>query len=370
MTSSLVSVLGIDVPILQSGMGGVAGPELAAAVANAGGLGTLAALRLTPDQIRRSVGKIRAATDRPFAMNLWLHAELLHPAEPEEVGSDILGEIDSVLNEVRTELGLERRTTRAPANGVHPNDAIEVMLELRVPVFCAAIGLASAELVDRCHSAGTVVVNMVATVDDASQAVANGVDVVVAQGSEAGGHRSYGSKRQRIDASGTGSMALIPAVVDAIGEQVPVVAAGGIVDGRGLAAAMMLGAQGVLLGTRFVATKESTASELWKRQLVEASGPPKLTDAFTGQWAKTLPATFADRYAEANAPTLPGLMQSVAAADIFAAAKAAEDPDHQPLYAGDAVPLIADLPGAGDAVASIVAEAEQALGRPLLTEAG
>jgi nitronate monooxygenase len=362
---SLTDSLGITVPILQSGMGGVAGPELVAAVANAGGLGTLAALRLTTDQIRRRLDRIRTATDRPFAMNLWLHDELLYPEPVESISTDTLGQVDAVLNEARAALGLERRTTKLAPDGAHPDEAIEVMLAAKVPVFCAAIGLASVEIVERCHSAGTMVVNMVATVEDAQTAVANGVDVIVAQGAEAGGHRSYGSKRDRRDAAGTGTMALVPAVVDAVGNQVPVVAAGGIVDGRGLAAAMMLGAQGVLLGTRFVATQESEANDLWKRQLIAATGPPKLTDAFTGQWAKTLPAAFADRYAEAQAPTLPSLRQSAAAADIFAAARNAEDPDHQPLYAGDAAHLIADLPAAADAIGSIIAEAEQALGRRL-----
>ena len=198
---------------------------------------------------------------------------------------------------------------------------------------------------------------MVTTVEDARYLAAQGVDFIVAQGGEAGGHRSTWRKRDR-DESQIGTIALVPAVVDALaGTGSAVVAAGGIADGRGLVAALALGAQGVLLGTRFVATRESAAAQFWKAALVEEAGRgTTLTDVFTGYWARTLRNPMTDDY---RGPVLPSLLQSRAAADLYAAG----DETAFPMHAGQSVELIRDLPGAADVVARIATEAAATLTR-------
>lgn len=353
----LNDVLGISAPIMQSGMGGVAGSDLAAAVCNAGGLGVLASLRLEPDQVRVAIQEIRQKTDRPFGVNIWLHDDVRTPPDPQAIPDDVVRGSQAVLNEFRPRFDLPPSLERPDAGADLVNAALEVMIEQRVPVFCAAIGVPEGELVERFHSVGTSVVSMVATIEDAQDAVANGCDVVVAQGSESGGHRSYGDKRSLAGATGSSTLTLVPETIDAVGQQVPVVAAGGIVDGRGLAAMLALGADGALLGTRFVATKESLAADVWKRRLTEGDRATTLTDGFTGQWARVLTSEFTTAWSESQAQALPGLLQAAAGKDLFGAAKKTGDDQLQPLYAGAGVAAMHDVPGAGEVVDRIMAEA-------------
>lgn len=198
------------------------------------------------------------------------------------------------------------------------------------------------------------------TVDDARAAAAAGADVIVAQGGEAGGHRSIDGKPASPDATAVGVMALLPQVVDAV--RVPVVAAGGIADGRGLVAALALGASGVLLGTRFVATRESMAPELYKKRLLESdSGDTTLTDTLSGLWARALTNRFTREYTEARAPILPPLIQRSAASDVFIASLKQGDPDYYPMMAGQSVGLVRDVPGAGEVVTTVIREAQAVL---------
>jgi nitronate monooxygenase len=357
--------LGIEVPIVQSGMGGVAGAELAAAVCEAGGLGILAALMVPPDQLRQQIGDLRSRTGRPFGVNIWLHEELLPPRQPGELEAGLVERVQGALDGIREDRHLPPVSAApAPTPDLIP-DALEVMLDERIPVFSAGVGLPSAELVERFHRIGSTVMAMVTDIDDALAARERGVDVVVAQGSEAGGHRSVGTKLPRERAAGTGTVVLVPAVRDALGAEAPLVAAGGIADGRGVAAAMVLGADGVLLGTRFVATAESTAPDVWKHEVLAHQRPTVLTDAFSGQWGRSLRNRFVDRYEATGTGTLPSLLQVGAASDIFAAARQAGDPEMMPLWAGDSARLIGDLPPAAEVVRQLVDEAERALGRPL-----
>jgi nitronate monooxygenase len=143
-----------------------------------------------------------------------------------------------------------------------------------------------------------------------------------------------------------------------------VLAAGGVADGRGLVAALALGAQGALLGTRFVATRESMATEMWKKRLLESDGSATtLSDAFTGLWARVLRNRFSEDYAASGAPVLPALMQQLAAQDVYAAATAQGDAEHVALYAGQSAGLVHDLPGAAEVVEQIVREARRVLER-------
>ena len=204
---------------------------------------------------------------------------------------------------------------------------------------------------------------MATTVADGLVLAAEGVDIIVAQGSEAGGHRSTWVKRPP-HTSSVGTIALVPALVDALGQADPgpagpaaVVAAGGIADGRGLVAALALGAQAVLLGTRFVATRESKAAAFWKQRLVDGHGEQTvLTDSLTGYYTRAFNNAFIERY---DGPVLPSLLQAKLAADVYRAG----DPEYFPMHGGQSVELIHDLPGAAEVVERICAEAEAVLAR-------
>jgi nitronate monooxygenase/enoyl-[acyl-carrier protein] reductase II len=205
----LCDLLGIDHPIMQAAIWPATAPELVAAVSSAGGLGSLGAVFTSSDELDRQVARVRELTDRPFAVN----------------------HVVPLLDEATF-----ART-----------------LELRPAVISLALGDPD-DLVARAHEAGAKVIHQVHTVAQARQAAARGVDAIIAQGSEAGGQGL---------AHGPSTMVLVPQVVDAVAP-IPVLAAGGIADGRGLAAAIALGAQGVNVGTRFLASAESSAPDAWK----------------------------------------------------------------------------------------------------------
>ncbi len=358
--TALCDLLGIEYPVIQSGMGSVAGPDLAAEVSRAGGLGIVAGLGVPPDELRRRIAEVRRLTDRPFGVNLWLHTELRPPVDPATIPADTVIAVQSQLNRFRERLGLPATLARPQGVPDLIGAAFQVILEERVPVWSIALGTPEPAMVRACHDRGIKVMAMVATVEDARAVAAAGVDVIVAQGSEAGGHRSTGVKPASPEAASVGALALVPQVVDAV--PVPVVAAGGIADGRGLVAALALGASGVLLGTRFVATRESLAPEFWKKSLLEReSDATTVTDAFSGLPARSLRNAFADEYRRSGAPVFPALVQRQAAQDIYAAAQARRDGEYFPMWSGQSVGLIHDLPGAGEVVEAVVREARAVL---------
>jgi len=351
---SLRNLLGLRHPIVQSGMGRIAGPELAAEVSRAGALGILAGLNVPPDALRTQIRRLRTlAGDAPFGVNLWLHPELRPSVDPARVPRADIGAANAALNEARRALNLPASDAAPPARPDFIDAAIDVVIDERVPVWSVGLGLPDADTIERCHRAGVRVMVMVTNVADARASAGAGVDLIVAQGAEAGGHRST----WRADApADVGTMALVPEIVDAV--ETPVLAAGGIADGRGLVAALALGAAGVLLGTRFVATRESQAPESWKRAILRSSSDAtKVTRAFTGFPARVLRNRFVDSYESTGAPVLPGLLQASLEEEIWAAAKQRDDDRYFPLYAGQSVGVIDDLPGAADVVQRLVDEA-------------
>jgi len=358
--TALCDLIGIDHPIVQSGMGGVAGPDLVAEVSGAGGLGVLAGLNVPPDDLRRMIRRVRELTARPFGVNLWLHTALRPPVDVATIAEATVRAVQGTLNGFRERLGLAPTVGRPPAAPDLIDAAFRVILEERVPVWSIGLGDPGPAMVRECRSRGIKVMAMVATVEDARTLAASGVDIVVAQGSEAGGHRSTWVKRASAEAASVGTMALVPQIVDAV--RVPVVAAGGIADGRGLVAALALGASGILLGTRFVATRESAAAEFWKKSLLERdSDATTVTDAFTGLYARALQNTFSRDYTASGAPVLPPLVQRSAANDVYLAALKRADGEYYPMWSGQSVGLIHDLPGAAEVVAAIMREARAVL---------
>lgn len=359
--TALCDLLGIQYPVLQAPMQTIASPGLVAAVSEAGGLGILGGIGLTPDELRRQILEIRSLTKRPFGVNLILHAALRSPVDPASISDETVRGVQAVLNRFRGRLGLPSRTgppPQLPADGL--TAVFRVIVEERVPLFSTGLGLPTADMVTTCHQAGIKVMSMVAVVADALEAEKLGVDVIVAQGAEAGGHRSMGVKPQTPESAAIGTMVIVPQIAKAV--RVPTVAAGGISDGRGLAAAVMLGAAGVLMGTRFIATAEATAPSFHKQALVAAdSDQTTVSDAFTGHYARFLRNDYIESYRTSGAPVFPAVLQQLASRDIVEAALEQQVAALYPMYAGQGVGMIDTIPRAAEIVRSVIAEAREAL---------
>jgi nitronate monooxygenase len=356
----LCDLLGLDYPILQSGMGGIAGPDLAATVSNAGGLGILAGFLLTADQLREAIRAIRRQTDKPFGVNLLLPPEVRPPMQSTDLSEQIVQTVQTTLNPFRSHLGLPPKSERPAQLPDLIPESFQVILEEHVPVFSVGLGNPGAEMVEACHRHGMKVIAMVTTVEDARAVEATGLDAVVAQGAEAGGHRSHFIKPAAGEIGTIGTVALVPEVVDAV--RIPVIAAGGIADGRGLVGDLALGASGILMGTRFVATRESMAPEPHKKALLERSAnATTLTDVLSGRFARALRNAFTDAYAHTGAPVLPFPWQYVNAGDIYREATVQGNADYLPLWGGQSMGVIHDLPGAAEVIESTIREARALL---------
>jgi nitronate monooxygenase len=341
-------------------MSGVAGPELVAEVSNAGGLGVLTGALTPPAELREKIRRIRKLTERPFGVNLLLHVDLRPPKDPALIPDEFVAKIQAQLNRFRERLGIAKSASRPGAIPDLANAAFEVVLEERVPVWSIGLGNPTPEMVRRCRERGIKVIAMAATVDDAKSVAVSGVDAIVAQGGEAGGHRSTWVKRESRERANIGGMALIPQIVDAV--RAPVIAAGGITDGRGIAAALALGASGALIGTRFIATRESGAPDFYKQALLKAdSDATTVTDKFTGMYARVLRNDFTEEYESSGAPTFPPFFQFLAMGDIVRATTEKGSGEYFPMYAGQGVGSLRDLPRAADVVQSLVREAREVI---------
>ena len=345
-------MLGTEYPIIQSGMSGVAGPELAAEVCNAGGLGVLAGLLVGPDALRAAIDEIRSRTDRPFGVNLLLLPEIWDPQPADQLDTDLIARVHAVADRIRHDVGLEPLTEPPPTIPQLVDAALDVIVEERVPVFSAGLGDPGPDVTSRLHDAGIRTVVMVTNADDARRVAASGADVVVAQGAEAGGHRSHLEAPTDPDLDELGTFALLQEVVGAV--DVPVVAAGGVVDGRGLVAALALGASGVLMGSRFLVSRESSAPEAHKKRLLEASGDETIVTAgLSGRQARAVRNRMTDAWAGVPDP-LPFPAQYIINTGVYDIGDARHDADLLPLWGGQGVGRLDDLPWAADVVAATV----------------
>jgi NAD(P)H-dependent flavin oxidoreductase YrpB (nitropropane dioxygenase family) len=306
LQTPICDLLGIQLPIFQAGMSSYTTPELVAAVSNAGGVGIIGGFR-EPDDLREEIRKVRELTTRPFGVN------------------HVLSQMDA--------------------------GAIDMTIELRVPILSLAWGRAG-DIVGRAHEAGMKVIHQVNTPEEAGRAASDGADVIVAQGAEGGGH---------VGAMST--LPLVPQVVDVV-NGVPVLAAGGIADGRGLAAVLMLGAQGALIGTRFLATPEARGRGHSKDVILNALGSQTVASKFfddvlgvrwPGALVRSIRNPLLDRWAQrqqdwtlAADQIRPSLEAALAAGDF--------------VIAGESAGVIHDIVPAGELVARIAREAEALLG--------
>jgi nitronate monooxygenase len=362
LRTALCDLLGIQYPILQAGMAGAVGPELVAAVSNAGALGILPGLNVPPERLREQIQQVRRLTDKPFGVNLWLHPDMWPPADASRRPPPPARRGRAPRWGGPPRLGLTPSTAAPTSSPDIVGAAFDVIVDERAPVFTAAVGEPTADMVSRCHGRGMKVIAMVTTARQARAVEGVGVDAIVAQGTEAGGHRSMRVKPERGAAEGIGTLVLVPQVVDAV--SVPVIAAGGIADGRGLAAVLALGAQGAQIGTRFVVTREGTAADFRKKAVLEAeSEQTALTDVVTGLWSRYLRNAYIDEYEKTGAPVLPVHIQTRFAQDIFDYAAKQEDPAWLPLATGQSAGLVHDLPAAAEVIERIVREAHAVLER-------
>ena len=316
LRTRLTDILEVDHPVMLAGMGGVSYHQLVAAVSEAGGFGTFGASTMNVERMVTEMEAAKTLTSKPW-------------------GVDLL--------------------TAAPGS---LEDQVRTLIDHGARVFVAGLGVPT-EVVDLCHNHNVLVVSMCGKVRHAIAAVEAGCDIVVAQGTEAGGHTGQ-----------IATMALVPQVVDAVGERVPVVAAGGIVDGRGLAAALALGADGVWVGTRFIATPEAQAVTGYKETLLRlAEDGTTVSRGYTGKTCRVVANDYTRYWEEHPGELQPFPMQFLRSMEDGVNHLGLDDgaPDIDPsrefFPAGQGVGAITSLVPAGELVEQFVAEAEAILGR-------
>lgn len=342
--TALAGLLGVEHPIVLGPFGGVSSVALAAAVSDAGGLGSYGLYGYDAARIADTAAQLRAATDRPFALNLWLPTG-------DEVTPDAvdLEQARAAVAPFFAELGLEEPAL--PDAFLPPfEEQAAAVLDARPAVLSLVFGVPPRALVDEAHARGIVVVGAATTVEEAVALEAGGVDAVVATGMEAGGHRVAFLRPP--EESLVGTFALVPQVVDAVG--IPVIAAGGIADRRGVAAAFALGARGVQVGTAFLATRESAAPPSHRAALPgTAANGTVLTRAMSGRVARGIPNR-AMRTIEESGAIAPFPAQNWLTGRFRAVAAQRDRADLLSLWAGQAAALARDA-HAADVFAELAA---------------
>jgi nitronate monooxygenase len=323
----LTAKLGIDYPIIQGPLGGFASQRLTAAVSNFGGLGSLGALNLAPAAIQEVIAEIRSLTAKPFAINLWVSREDEGVRTSDE---NAFNRSLATLGGHFADLGVARPTYK-PYSAMRFEEQARAVLDARAPVFSFIYGIPPKEILEECRAKNIVTLGTATTAEEAIALENAGVDAIVASGFEAGGHR--GSFLRAAEDSLTGTFALVPQIVDAV--DVPVIAAGGVGDARGLIAALALGAEAVQMGTVFLGCEESGASRVHREALLEKqAGRTGLTKGFTGRLARGIHNRLMEDLNRAGAEILPYPLQRGLVKHLSAAAEAAGRSDLLPMWAG------------------------------------
>ena len=337
--------LGIRYPILQAPMaGGPTTPELVAAVSNGDGLGSLASGMSSPETILQDVATVQRLTGKPFGINLFV----LKTPRPND---ELMTKVAQLLAPIRSELGLpaEAGTTKFCEEF---EEQFSALLEARPALASFTFGILSAAQISALHAVGTLVCGTATTVAEALAWEAAGADLVCAQGSEAGGHR--GTFLGDFESTLVGTMALVPQIVDAV--RVPVIAAGGIMDGRGIAAAHLLGAAAAQMGTAFLLCPEAGTSAPWKSALRDArDDQTRVSSVYSGKPARGLVNEFMLRLASVRDEIPPYPIQNALTGSIRRAAAQANRPEFLSLWTGQAASMCREMP-AGELVASLVSE--------------
>jgi nitronate monooxygenase len=328
----LTSRVGLQYPIIQGPLGGLSSQRLTASVSNYGGLGSFGAHGLKPEVIRNVIREIKTLTTKPFAMNLWVSMEDEGAlTSTEEAFHRSVAPLAKHIESVEG-----ARPTYHPYEPIRFEDQVQVLLDEGISVFSFIYGIPSAQILDEFRCRGTVLIGTATTVDEAIALEQAGVDVIAASGFEAGGHR--GSFLQSSEDSLMGTMALVPQVVDAVG--LPVVAAGGIGDARGIVAAFALGAEAVQMGTAFLVCEESGANTLHRKALLGGQAKQTaLTRGFTGRLGRGIKNRLLDELNEEDVEILPYPLQRAVVRQLSIPAEKAGIPELLPLWAGQSANL-------------------------------
>jgi len=340
--------LRLDAPIIQGPFGsGLSAVDLVVAVSEGGGLGSFGVHHLGASGIRDVAAQIRARTQRTFALNLWIPlGDSDDPQLTDGQWHSACDQLQPFFEALRVPL-----PARPARFGPHYEEQIETVLELEPPVFSFVFGVPSATVLDRCRSAGILTVGAATTAAEAKLLADAGVDMIVATGFEAGGHR-VSFLREPEDCL-TGTLSLVPQVVDTV--KVPVIAAGGMADGRGIAAALKLGASAAQIGTAFLACEESNASPLHRAKLFSSDARrTTLTRAFTGRLARSVHNDFIDAMRGREPLLAPYPVQAWLTAQLRTAALAAGRADVISLWSGQGAPLLKHR-RAGELLRSLIA---------------
>jgi nitronate monooxygenase len=369
LRTKLCDMLGIEYPILSAGMGPTligektgAPVELVVAVSEAGGLGVLGGSGFTVEELRDAIHKIKAQTDKPFGVDLLLPKKVAPPAADgakEMPLSEVLKKIPEPhrewIKKVRAELGLSQVDVMIKLNSTtnRPKESIQVCIEEKVPLFCAGLGNPGF-MVEEAHAAGMKVLGITGNAKNARRMAESGVDFVVAQGHEGGGHTG------RI-----GTMALLPQAIDAAAP-VPVLAAGGIGDGRGLAASLAMGCIGVWVGTRFLATDEGGALDVNKQRIVNSTDEDtRVSTAYTGKTLRASLNEYHRLWDESGLDPLPFPTQVLISSALLWGFVDAKKTDYVGGLAGQVSGLIHEIKPARQVLEEMVEEAVDILTRKL-----
>ena len=339
--TDFLELLGIAHPIVQAPMSGFIPPALAAAVCNAGALGSIGCAGQPPGVVRDQVATLRQATNRPFSLNFFVHPR---PHSTPEATARMQARLAGYFDE----FGLGPVPEPNEPFPTFDQERLELILDLRPRVVSFHFGLPESSAVRRIKQAGCIILSSATTVAEARALEAGGADAIIAQGFEAGGHR--GTFTSGPGAGMVGTMALVPQVVDAV--RLPIIAAGGIADGRGIAAAFALGASGVQMGTTFLGCPDATVSPLYRAQLRTVSDEAtELTRAFTGRPARAIRNRLVAEMADTEPLEFP--LQASLVGPLWQSPNEEARAAFTPIWAGQAAPLMRELP-AGRLVEELV----------------
>lgn len=350
--NEIIELLGIRYPIIQAPMaGGVTTSELVAAVSNSGGLGMIGAGYMTPNQIREQIREVKKLTKKPFGVNLFVPV-------PYTVNGDVLIKTKQILHPIEKKLKVPAGELRIPnfqEDLEAFNRQIEVMVEEGIAVCSFTFGIPNKEILALLKQHSIAAIGTATTVEESLLVEKAGFDAVVVQGSEAGGHR--GTFEQAASESLIGLMALIPQVFDNV--VIPIIAAGGIMDGRGYAAAQCLGAQAVQMGTAFLACKESGANQEYKTAILHASeDSTRLTKSFSGKTARGISNQFFFEMNSFENSLPPYPVQNELTKGIRKQAAVEKNREYMSLWAGQGTRLSQAM-SAEELVQKVLSEAEQ-----------
>ena len=351
----VASTLGVEYPLIQGPLGGFSSERLTAAVSNFGGLGSFGAVGLEPQAISDRIAEIRSLTPKPFAVNLWVSME--DEGAIESDGAAFQRALSHLAPHIQAVGGTQ--PTFSPYKSIRFEDQVRVLLDAKVPVFSFIYGVPPKEILDEARKQGIITVGTATTPDEAGALEQAGVNLVVASGFEAGGHR--GSFLRSSEDSLTGTISLVPQTVDAV--KIPVIAAGGIGDARGIAAAFALGAEGVQMGTVFLACEESGAHPLHREAILSGkAGHTSLTRGFTGRLARGIHNELLQSLNQPDAEILPYPLQRALMRNLALPAQKAGKADLLALWAGQSANL-ARCPSVVELLESLVTGAAERVKR-------